>query len=344
MSDSSDERLRQAQSLESEGRIKEATAVLSDAAARGDAAALGALGKHLMLHHPDRAREGIEALLAATRAGNGEAAHIVAVFVAEGVGFAQSWPSALGLLQRSADLGWGPAQRELVFLAGLSLGDAATRGDWSALRERIDITPLLAAPAARAVSTGPRIFAVDGFASPSLCDWLVALGRPLLKPATTYDPATGVQRYETGRTNSDCHLALPYSDLVLASLRARISNAVGMPLRFFEISTMLHYRPGQEFAQHHDFLDDSLPGYAQEIEAGGQRVLTFLLYLNDGFTGGETDFPLAGVRFKGAKGDAVFFWNVMPDGGLDRRTLHAGLPTTSGEKWLLSQWVRNQAT
>ena len=343
MNDSSDARLRQAQQLESEGRMEEATGVLRGAAARGDAAAVGALGKHLMVHRPDCAREGIEALLAATSAGNGESAHIVAVFVAEGVGFTQSWPSALGLLQRSADLGWEPAQRELAFLAGLSTHEAATRRDWSALRERVDVAPLLASPPARAIPAGPRIFAVDGFASPSICDWLVELGRPWLKSATTYDPATGVQRYETGRTNSDCHLVLPYSDLVFAAMRARISNAVGLPLRFFEVSTMLQYRPGQEFAKHYDFLDDTLPGYAQEIAQGGQRVLTFLLYLNDGFEGGETDFPLAGVRYKGRKGDAVFFWNVMPDGALDRRTLHAGLPTTSGEKSLLSQWVRNRA-
>ena len=310
--------------------LEEATGVLRAVAAGGDAAALGALGKHLLVHHPDRVREGMEALLAATRAGNGEAAHIVAVYLAEGVGFAQSWPSALGLLQRSADLGFQPAQRELAFLAGLSPGKV------------IDIAPLLISPPARAVSADPRIFAIDGFASPAICDWLAALGLPLLKPATTYDPASGVQRTEAGRTNSDCHLILPHSDLVLAAMRQRIANAVSLPLRYFEVTTMLHYRPGQEFAHHHDFLDDALPGYAQEIAAGGQRVLTFLLYLNDGFEGGETDFPLAGVRYKGAKGDAVFFWNVTPDGALDRLTLHAGLPTSSGEKNLLSQWVRTR--
>jgi hypothetical protein len=348
MSDSSEDRLRLAQQLESEGRMGEATAILRDAARAKDAQALAALGKHLMVHRPDCAREGIEALLAAASAGNAEAAHILAVFIAEGVGFAQSWPSALGLLQRSADSGFEPAQRELAFLAGLSAGvpsrEAGSPEDWGALRKRVDIAPLLASPPAHAVCTSPRIFAIDGFASPRLCDWLVGLGRPWLKSATTYDPATGAQRYEAGRTNSDCHLVLPHSDLVLAAIRQRIANAVSLPLRCFEITTMLHYRPGQEFAPHHDFLDDALPGYAQEIEAGGQRVLTFLLYLNDGFEGGETDFPLAGVRYKGRKGDAVFFWNVTPDGALDRRTLHAGLAPITGEKCLLSQWVRNRAS
>jgi len=30
---------------------------------------------------------------------------------------------------------------------------------------------------------------------------------------------------------------------------------------------------------------------------------------------------------------------VAPDGALDERTLHAGLPVTRGEKWMLSQFI-----
>jgi prolyl 4-hydroxylase len=56
--------------------------------------------------------------------------------------------------------------------------------------------------------------------------------------------------------------------------------------------------------------------------------------------GGETEFPYLRQRFRGRKGDALFFWNVLPDFSPDARTLHAGLPPSSGEKWLFSQWVR----
>jgi hypothetical protein len=90
MSDSSDAQLHQAQLLESQGRVEEAIGVLRSAAHAQDAAAIGALGKHLMVHRPDCAKEGLEALLAAARAGNGESAHILAVFIAEGVSFAQT--------------------------------------------------------------------------------------------------------------------------------------------------------------------------------------------------------------------------------------------------------------
>jgi hypothetical protein len=67
-----------------------------------------------------------------------------------------------------------------------------------------------------------------------------------------------------------------------------------------------------------------------------------LIYLNDDFDGGETNFPLINRRFKGRKGDALFFRNVNDAGAPDIRTLHAGLAPTRGEKWLFSQWARRR--
>jgi len=107
-----------------------------------------------------------------------------------------------------------------------------------------------------------------------------------------------------------------------------------------EGSTVLHYGAGEEFFPHYDFLDTANPGYARQVAQFGQRVLTFLIYLNADFDGGETEFPMLGWKFKGKQGDAVFFHNVLPNMQPDRKTLHAGLAPTRGEKWLFSQWVR----
>jgi hypothetical protein len=70
--------------------------------------------------------------------------------------------------------------------------------------------------------------------------------------------------------------------------------------------------------------------------------VTFLIYLNSEFEGGETDFPVLALAYKGATGDALYFGNVDSAGVPDPRTLHAGLPPTRGEKWLFSQWVRDR--
>jgi hypothetical protein len=41
-------------------------------------------------------------------------------------------------------------------------------------------------------------------------------------------------------------------------------------------------------------------------------------------------------------GDAIYWANVDDSGRPDRLTRHAGLPPTSGEKWIFSQWLRSQ--
>ena len=326
--------LQAARALESAGRAVEATDLLRRAAASGHVAARAALGKHLLIHRPDSAGEGLNALSTAAQGGNGESAHLLAVFIAEGVGFPQDWRGAFAALQHAAELKWQPAQRELEFLTSEFKGTRT---------QDLDLSRWLQAPPAQLISPAPRIFAVKNFVSPRMCDRLIELARPRLKAAQTFDPETGAGHYESSRNNSDCHLILPYSDLVLALVRARIAALIQMPPPYFEPPTMLHYKPGETFSPHYDFLDDTKPGLSKEIAQNGQRVLTFLLYLNEGFEGGETEFPLVGVRYKGNKGDALCFWNVMQDGSPDRRTLHAGLPPTRGEKWLLSQWVRNTA-
>ena len=125
-------------------------------------------------------------------------------------------------------------------------------------------------------------------------------------------------------------------------MSARISGALGLRSSQFEPMNILHYQPGEEFTAHYDFLDDSSPGLAADKRERGQRIVTFLVYLNEGYGGGETAFPRLNYAFKGQTGDAIMFGNVDPGGAPDLSTLHAGMPPTSGEKWLLSQWVRDK--
>ena len=99
----------------------------------------------------------------------------------------------------------------------------------------------------------------------------------------------------------------------------------------------------QHFAPHFDFLDEQSPALAADIAARGQRIVTFLLYLNDDYAGGETAFPALGLHHRGRCGDALMFANVDLAQRPDPQTLHAGLPPQRGQKWVLSQWIRNRA-
>jgi prolyl 4-hydroxylase len=46
------------------------------------------------------------------------------------------------------------------------------------------------------------------------------------------------------------------------------------------------------------------------------------------------------VKVRGRKGDALVFVSALPNGDLDPLSEHAGLPVTSGTKYLASRWIR----
>lgn len=274
-----------------------------------------------------------------------------AMHLAEGFGVKQDWNAALSYLQRAAELGLRLAQAELSALSGdwksahaIMAGESLPPSACEALRHTIDVARLLSSPRKAIVSVSPRIAVVEAFAAPEACNWLIERARPKLVPAQVYDHDSGEARHGNVRTNSECHFRADESDFVLLTIGARIAAVTGLPVGAMEATAILHYMPGQQFEPHHDYLDTSIPGYAKEVARGGQRVLTFLLCLNEDYDGGETEFPMIQKRYKGHTGNAVFFWNVEPDGTPDKRTLHAGLPPTRGEKWLLSQWVRGRVT
>jgi len=53
---------------------------------------------------------------------------------------------------------------------------------------------------------------------------------------------------------------------------------------------VLHYAVGQTFTPHVDFFDPAIPSQATAMAVNGQRVATALVYLNDAYDGGDTDF------------------------------------------------------
>jgi hypothetical protein len=38
----------------------------------------------------------------------------------------------------------------------------------------------------------------------------------------------------------------------------------------------------------------------------------------------------------------LYFVNALPDASPDLRTVHAGRPPTAGEKWIVSQFIRDR--
>ncbi len=304
----------------------------------GGPSAVTALGLALLQSgSPQRdAAEGFSKLEQAARAGDGRALAQLSVFAAGGVNREPSWEAALDALVASASAGWAPAQREVQFLAG------TVREDWGALREEIILNGWFEPPDVSVVSESPRIGLVRGFLPPVACDWFINRAKGALTPASIYNDGKNGARLSKERTNSEFAFDLFNADIASCALQARIEAAFDAPAVNFETLTLMHYAPGQQFTPHHDFLNPAVPGMAENIRAQGQRVLTVLVYLNDDYQGGETEFPNAGFVHKARRGDALVFANVDQSGAPDPKTLHAGRAPTRGEKWILSQWVRDR--
>jgi prolyl 4-hydroxylase len=314
-----------------------------------DTDSLLARGRALMAD-PAQADRGMQLIVDAAHAGNGEAAYLVSLMAAVDTSVAERWTYALAYLGRAAKAGHGHAQKTLAFLSGdaaalaaIARGEKLPEPEWHRLHDAIDIAAWLRAPVPRPLSASPDISVAEGLLGPRICDWIVERARPHMQCAQVYDPRSGSGRTGLSRTNSEMRFSFEMLDLVLLFTASRIAALTGAAFVNMEPPSVLHYLPGQEFRPHYDHLDPAIPAYAAEIAKTGQRVATLLIYLNDDYGGGETDFPDAKFRFKGRKGDALLFRNVLPSGAPDSLTLHAGLAPTRGEKWLFSQWIRTKA-
>jgi prolyl 4-hydroxylase len=220
--------------------------------------------------------------------------------------------------------------------------DGAAPEFWSEVRASVLVEQRIEPGETKSLAEEPRIRLIKGFATPAECRWLIGLAEDRIAPATVFDKKTGEQTHNPARDNSFFTLRLGEMNVVTEVIRNRISAATRLPVPVFEPAQLLHYSVGQRFNEHYDFLDPANPAYREDLANFGQRIATFLIYLNEGYEGGETSFPKIGLTYRASTGDGLFFANVQRDGSPHFDALHAGLPPTSGEKWVLSQWIRDQ--
>lgn len=317
-------------------------AALEARARAGEADAKAALGKRLILSggDPDTVRRGAQLVAEAAAAGDPTGLTLQALFAATGLFVPQNWDAAFDLCAQAAEAGSDFAQGQLAALAGERDRDAVT--SWRALRSALDIAALMRAPPAIARSDSPRLSVVPRFAGETECAWLMERAANRLKRARIYDAVNEAGAEDEGRNNSDANFPFLELDLVILILQQRMARLTPIPLFGTDAPTVLHYVPGQRFDAHFDYLNPATPSMADDLARCGQRITTFLIYLNEDFEGGETDFPDAGLRVRGKAGEGVFWSNVKPDGAVDPMTRHVGLGPTRGEKWVFSQWIRDR--
>ena len=335
--------VERAEQCDAAGAHSDAITHLAAGTRKHDVEAMTRLGKRLLVgdRAPCLPKDGAGLVTEASARGGAEAAAVLAVLYAVGASRGHGVQAGLESLIVAAERGWAQAQAQLRVLAAEAGSHEGTAVDWRAVGRRIDLAAWQTAPAATDLSDSPLIRSYPKFASPHVCRWLIERSRGRLSRALVYEALSREVMARPTRTNTAAVFNLTDTDFVFVLAQLRMSACLGVPLRHFEASTVLHYDLGEEITEHYDFIDPNIPNYAEEIAQQGERIVTFLVYLNDDYGEGETAFPRLGISHKGTCGEGLFFVNAL-DGKADTRTLHAGRTPAGGEKWIVSQFVRNR--
>ncbi|MFO1502658.1 MAG: 2OG-Fe(II) oxygenase [Steroidobacteraceae bacterium] len=297
------------------------------------------LGHRLLVGHraPLSPKHALPLLIEAMRGGEPRALARGAALTAGGVYVQQGWEGALQMLGQAAAAGDESAQGQLACLQPAG----APTADWPTMAARVPLADWLQPATVEVLHE--KVRRVPALVPLPVCGWLMARAQGRLQRALVYDSVDRKVEAHSMRTNTMAMFDYATLDVVQFLVQARMALACGYRIQHFEHPTILHYSVGEQITPHFDFIDAKARDYAQQIEEMGQRMITFLLYLNDGYEGGETAFPELGIVNRGRAGEGFFFINAHPDLSPDRRMLHTGSPPTAGEKWIVTQFISSKA-
>ena len=305
-----------AQALLAKGDRAGAIAVGEAAAERNDAEAMFMVAIWRLIGDPlPRDLVAARDLLARARqSGHPDAAMMEVALTANGTGAPADWVTARTLLEQAAPRDEMAARH----LALVQTMDLSANG--------VPQTTPIGEP----LSGIPRVAIYRGAFTPEECAHLAQAIADIIAPSVVVDPTTGRQVQHPIRNSDGAVIGPTRESLAVTAINHRIAAMTGIAVNQGEPLQVLRYAPGQQYRLH----SDALPG------AANQRIATAIIYLNEGFAGGETVFPDLGIRVVPRGGDMLVFDNVLPDGHPDPRMRHAGLPVTQGVKWIATRWIR----
>lgn len=151
--------------------------------------------------------------------------------------------------------------------------------------------------------------------------------------SATFSPLATSKRTSTSWF---CH----YKDM--ATLVAKAHARLGIPIQQMEEPQIVRYKTGEEFSWHEDQVPPA------QLENGGQRIATLLVYLNTVQRGGGTVFKYLKdahgeeLAVKPVQGSALLFFPAFANGRPDERTLHKG-QVAEDVKWITQMWIHERA-
>jgi len=192
---------------------------------------------------------------------------------------------------------------------------------------------------------GVKVERSNDFAPHALVGSLRSMLGSQLLPSTVIDPNSGTAMAHPVRINRSTQWLPEQLGWIGKLFECRLAESCGYDVAHGEVLNLLHYQRGQRYKPHLDSISSEQAGSSGGRAQGGQRTMTILMGMgNADFTGGETYFPKLEVGVQLGAGELLRFNNVDADGNPLQSSIHEGKPLESGEKWLLSKWVRQLPT
>jgi prolyl 4-hydroxylase len=310
-------RLNEAIELIDGGQVEPGVQLLRQIASGGDPEALFVLADltwsgTLVPQDPARGRLLYEY---AAALGHPQANIVATNLLANGVAGKRDWAAALERLEAEAR---SLAGRRAAFELLQAMNLDAT-GDPKSVLD------------ARRVSERPDARTFEGAVTRDECGYLIGAAEPLFRPSMVYDKlGRGVR--DTIRTSDGAALHWGMEDPAIHAINRRIAVMTGTGYDQGEALQVLRYSPGQEYRPHFDYLEG--------VE--NPRPWTALIYLNDDYEGGATEFVQTDLQVRGNVGDVLVFANAGDDGLKNPLAEHAGMPVTRGTKYLATRWIRER--
>ena len=181
-----------------------------------------------------------------------------------------------------------------------------------------------------------RVYEFEDLLTKSECNQIIEMAKPKISKSAVLSK----ERFHPGRTSS--HVFLSPNNPLLQKIDNIVYGYLGIPIENYENLQVVNYKSTEKYDAHYDACDPKEEICKNDIKTrGGLRYATFIFYLNDNFTGGETDFPKRNIMAKPKVGKAVLFFNLNDNNtGRRDKAFHAGLPPNTGEKWMCNKWIR----
>jgi len=178
---------------------------------------------------------------------------------------------------------------------------------------------------------------IKGFLTPEECKEIIKLIDADNQKSTVVIGGTENVGYDNSRTSSTSNLI----DVgKVKEIKEKIANTLGLRVNQGEPIQGQLYNGGEYFRPHFDwFIGEALKTHGK---IAGQRTHTLMIYLNDDFTGGQTNFPKKQLSVRPEQGKAVWWRNTTDDGSGDDTVLHEGSDVKEGSKYIITAWFRER--